>query len=127
MGDSTWVDITIYKKDYDKVIEVLGEPEEVNSDHSNKLLKLFYYEYNYAAYNELNSLAVQGVKFHGAHGNGGSYNAYCFVSNGKYFHEIRSDNESNPVVRCAPGGPDKDEVEIAMTYYKLFEQFEDAV
>lgn len=124
MSDYCNFDMTILKKDKEKVDEIMfGSivrwPEE--NDNEDGTVTLVEYEANYGYYDQCRNLAKAGIIFSGYNGAGGGYGQGVFAC--WYGHLVEANAiEDGPValVNCN-GNIDETSLKNAQDYYQTLE------
>ena len=103
MGDRTWLEFYVQKKDIKAFLEKLdelqwGEPESHDGNGY-----MFFSEANYGG-NEITEEMAKHFNFHGAHGEGGDYGSMVFATKGGQITWCMSNHDGWPVVEVNRDG-----------------------
>jgi hypothetical protein len=124
MGDRCWLQITILEKDRKKFEEELLKQmgpswqgwdlfDDVYTDDKSGVTNASISEANNAWCDELDEVASKGVIFEGTHGEGGSYGASDFVSNGSEMYYCPTHEALGRVISAEGDRSDYDKFLVA--------------
>ena len=126
MGDTCWFEMTVAKKDVEKVNEAMfnGDPDYWDEVDNNGTVTLISYEANYGYCDELDRLAETGIVFEGSHGSGGEYEAGLFACCGKKYIAVTA-IDSTPVVAVSRNGVNEAGLTRVQEYYVVCDLVEE--
>lgn len=121
MGDRCWMDINMDVRHAKDLAEAFCGGQEVKPDETIKKMNCYFFdEINYAAYEERQALAEEGIIFNGEHGEGGEYGSCVFASFRGDYADVPTSREHSTVVRVCPDGTvDQQMVKEAVRYYEI--------
>jgi len=129
MSDTCWLNMTFRKEDLPKFKTVLQHRmydgkfwDEEDADEDE--IEATVYEANYGWYDEIESLAKEGLTFTVSHGNGGTYGPCNYACYEGDLVECNANLEENPVVLVTKGGVNQADLANCMKYYEILDKIE---
>jgi len=129
MSDTTWVNITFKKLDFDQINKIIlkdtywgNEPWYDELDESDTQITAHLWEANYGGSRITDALIENKISFDACYGAGGSYGPGAIACFEGEEVEVSTDQESNPIAIVNRDGVSQKDLHHIQKYYKIVDK-----